>query len=82
VNAVSPGSIRTPLLEYSAQQLATDGASIEDMIKVFGTSHPLGRVGEVSETSQLIAFLCSDAASFITGADLRIDGGLTAQLGV
>ena len=52
------------------------------MIGVFGESHPVGRVGTTAETSSLIAYLCSDAASFITGTDLRIDGGLTAQLSV
>ena len=81
VNSVSPGSIHTPLLEYSASQLAVDGKSIEEMIAAFGASHPLGRVGTTAETSNLIAYLCSDAASFITGSDFRIDGGLTAQLG-
>jgi meso-butanediol dehydrogenase/(S,S)-butanediol dehydrogenase/diacetyl reductase len=81
VNSVSPGSIQTPLLEYSASQLAEDGKSIDEMISAFGASHPLGRVGTTAETSSLIAYLCSDAASFITGSDFRIDGGLTAQLG-
>ena len=82
VNSVSPGSIRTPMLEYSASQLASDGKSIEDMIAEFGRAHPLGRVGTTAETSALIAFLCSDAAAFITGADMLIDGGLHAHLGV
>ena len=82
VNSISPGSIRTRLLEYSASQLAGDGKTVEDMIGVFGESHPVGRVGTTAETSSLIAYLCSDAASFITGTDLRIDGGLTAQLSV
>lgn len=80
VNSISPGSIRTPLLEFSASQLAVGGKSIDDMIGKFGASHPIGRVGTTEETGSLIAYLCSDAAGFITGADLRIDGGLTAQL--
>ena len=82
VNSISPGSIRTPLLEFSASQLATGGKSIDDMIAEFGKSHPIGRVGTPAETSAVIAFLCSDAAAFVTGADLKVDGGLTAQLGV
>lgn len=82
VNSISPGSIHTPLLEYSANQLAEDGKSVDEMIAAFGASHPVGRVGTTPETSSLIGYLCSDAASFITGADIRIDGGLTAQLGV
>ena len=82
VNSISPGSIQTPLLEFSASQLATGGKSIDDMIAEFGKSHPIGRVGTPAETSAVIAFLCSDAAAFVTGADLKVDGGLTAQLGV
>ena len=80
VNSISPGSIRTPLLEFSASQLATGGKSIDDMIAEFGKSHPIGRVGTPAETSAVIAFLCSDAAAFVTGADLKVDGGLTAKL--
>lgn len=82
VNSISPGSVRTPLLEFSARQLATDGKTEEDMIAAFGASHPVGRVGTTEETSALIAYLCSEAAAFITGSDVVIDGGLTAQLGV
>jgi NAD(P)-dependent dehydrogenase (short-subunit alcohol dehydrogenase family) len=82
VNSVSPGSIRTPLLEYSAQELARDGKSIEDMIAAFGEEHPIGRVGTAEEVGDLVAFLSSDAAAFITGADYLIDGGLHALLNV
>ena len=82
VNSVSPGSVRTPLLEFAAEELAGPGESVDDMIAAFGRAHPIGRVGTVAETSTLIAYLCSDAAGFTTGADFRIDGGLTAQLGV
>ena len=82
VNSISPGSVRTPLLEFSARELATDGKTEEDMIAEFGASHPVGRVGTTAEVSALVAFLCSDSAEFITGSDLLIDGGLMAQLGV
>lgn len=82
VNSISPGSIRTPLLEFSARSLASDGQSEEEMIAAFGRAHPIGRVGTVSETSALIAYLCSDAAGFTTGADFLIDGGLSARIGV
>ena len=82
VNSVSPGSIRTPLLEYGAGQLAKDGQTMEDVIAGFGAAHPLGRVGTVEEVAALIAFLASDEAGFCTGGDYLIDGGLTAALGV
>ena len=81
-NSVSPGSIRTPLLEYSAAELARDGKSIDDMIATFGEEHPVGRVGTAEEVGELVAFLSSDAAAFITGADYLIDGGLHALLNV
>ncbi|MEP3034181.1 MAG: SDR family oxidoreductase, partial [Pseudoruegeria sp.] len=82
VNSVSPGSVRTPLLEYSARALAGDEKPIEEIIAEFGKSHPVGRVGTTQETSAMIGYLCSDAAAFVTGTDMKIDGGLTAQLGV
>lgn len=82
VNSISPGSVRTPLLEYSARQIAGEDASIEEAIAGFGRAHPIGRVGTVAETSALIAFLCSDKAGFCTGGDYLVDGGLTAHLGV
>ncbi|MDA8584870.1 SDR family oxidoreductase [Rhodobacteraceae bacterium] len=82
VNSISPGSVRTPLLEFAAQTVAGPGNPIEDVIASFGAAHPMGRVGTVDETSALIAFLCSDRAGFCTGGDYLIDGGLTAGLGV
>lgn len=82
VNSVSPGSVRTPLLEFAAQQIAGEGNPIEDTIAEFGKAHPIGRVGKVEEVSALIAFLCSDLAGFCTGGDYLIDGALTAHIGV
>lgn len=82
VNSISPGSIRTPLLEFAAQTVAGEGNPIEEVIAGFGAAHPIGRVGTVEETSALIAFLCSDRAGFCTGGDYLIDGGLTAGIGV
>ena len=82
VNSVSPGSVRTPLLEYSARQIAGAGVDIEETIAGFGRAHPIGRVGTVAETSELIAYLASDKAGFCTGGDYLIDGGLMAHAGV
>ncbi|MGR3512689.1 MAG: SDR family NAD(P)-dependent oxidoreductase [Paracoccaceae bacterium] len=82
VNSISPGSVRTPLLEFAARAVVGDDGDIEDAIRDFGAAHPVGRVGTIEETSALIAFLCSDAAGFCTGGDYLIDGGLTAGLWV
>ena len=82
VNSVSPGSIRTPLLEFAARTAAGEGGDIEATIGEFGRAHPIGRVGTVEETSELIAFLASDRAGFCTGGDYLVDGALTARLGV
>jgi len=71
VNAVFPGIIRTPMsegLESSSEMLA----QIEAMT-------PLQRIGEPSEVANAILFLASDEASFITGAELPIDGGYSAR---
>ncbi|MDS9466189.1 SDR family oxidoreductase [Paracoccus sp. MBLB3053] len=81
VNSVSPGSVRTPILELAARKLGSDQAE-DEVFARFGAAHPLGRIGEPDEVAELIAFLCSDRAAFITGADYLIDGGLNAGLAV
>lgn len=82
VNSISPGSVRTPILERAARTFDGDDADIESVFQRFGAAHPIGRIGEPEEVARLVAFLASDQAGFITGADYRIDGGLLAGLGV
>jgi meso-butanediol dehydrogenase/(S,S)-butanediol dehydrogenase/diacetyl reductase len=82
VLSVSPGSVRSPILEQSARRFDGPDADLEAAFARFGAAHPLGRIGEPEEVAELIAFLASDKAAFMTGEDIRIDGGLTAALGV
>jgi NAD(P)-dependent dehydrogenase (short-subunit alcohol dehydrogenase family) len=82
VNSISPGSIRTPLLEFAARELTPPGGTMEETLRGFGNSHPIGRVGTVEEVADLVVYLASERAGFCTGSDYAIDGGLRAQLGV
>lgn len=82
VNSISPGSIRTPLLEFAARSLTPEGGSMEETLRSFGTSHPIGRVGTIEEVAELVAFLASGRSGFCTGGDYPVDGGLGAKLGV
>lgn len=72
VNSVHPGTILTPLVQKLADE---DPEYEEKQLKL----HPLGRLGKPEEVANAVLFLASDEASFITGAQLTIDGGYTAQ---
>jgi NAD(P)-dependent dehydrogenase (short-subunit alcohol dehydrogenase family) len=74
VNAVCPGTIDTPILGplHDAPEL---------LAQLLGPTSPSGRIGAASEVAEVLAFLVSDAASFMTGATVAIDGGMTSTMG-
>jgi NAD(P)-dependent dehydrogenase (short-subunit alcohol dehydrogenase family) len=81
VNAVCPASVQTPMLRWSAD-LFRGNKSVEETLEEWGRMHPLGRVAKPEEVAEVISFLASDRASFVTGGDYKVDGGMLAALGV
>ena len=75
VNAVSPGPVETPL--YGKLGLAKE--EVEGFGAVLGEKILLKRFGQSSEIAKTVSFLASDDASFITGAEIVVDGGLTVN---
>ena len=77
VNAVCPGPVYTEFNQRNmAQRRVTLGISEEEMIERIRAAIPLGRWGEPEDIAQGVAFLCSPAASWITGEVLRVSGGM------
>jgi NAD(P)-dependent dehydrogenase (short-subunit alcohol dehydrogenase family) len=81
VNAVCPGSVDTPMLRWAAD-LFKGEKTTEETLEGFGKMHPIGRVAKPEEVAEVIAFLASPRASFVTGGEYKVDGGLLAALGV
>jgi len=72
VNAVCPGYIRTPMID---RVVARDPEAEGKMLM----AEPIGRLGTPGEVAEAVVWLCSDAASFVTGHALAVDGGLVAR---
>ncbi len=78
VNSVHPGIIDTDMMA-SAIETAKRGDETEEATRSrMAKSHPLGRVGRASEIANAVRFLASDEAAFMTGAEMVVDGGMTA----
>ncbi len=77
-NCVAPGSTDTPMLRKVVQELSAMRGG-EDLSRVYQSSIPLGRFAEPREIAWVITFLASDAASFMTGTVIPVDGGGVAQ---
>jgi NAD(P)-dependent dehydrogenase (short-subunit alcohol dehydrogenase family) len=72
VNAVCPGVIQTPMVDRLFKTQPQAGEAIAAL-------EPIGRLGKPEEIAQAAVWLCSDAASFVTGLPMAVDGGLIAQ---
>ena len=76
VNSVCPGRILTDRLrEGQRARAAREGVPVDDLVQATAVDVPLGRIGDPSDMGNLVAFLCSDAASYITGTTIPVDGG-------
>lgn len=89
VNAISPGTIKSARLEDAFRAVAADRdiasrdapwSEIQNGVLPLFAQVPVGRVGELSEVADAVAFLASPLASYITGVSLRVDGGLSPVL--
>jgi NAD(P)-dependent dehydrogenase (short-subunit alcohol dehydrogenase family) len=72
VNAVCPGAIKTPMID----RLTGNKKEVEAQ---FAAQEPIGRLGNPNEVANAVIWLCSEAASFVTGHAMTVDGGWTAQ---
>lgn len=76
VLAVNPGTIDTPLVDEAVRGM---GLRKEDLVGSWGKSHPIGRIGQPEDVANLILFLASEKASFMTGENVCVDGGMMAK---
>jgi len=76
VNSICPGGIETRMLDSLVTQASKGRSGTHEMMDPL---HPIGRIGNPEEVAELIVWLCSPRASFMTGANIAVDGGYVAQ---
>jgi 3-oxoacyl-[acyl-carrier protein] reductase len=77
VNNVGPGPTRTDrILDLARQRAESGGVTLDDALSEDASAIPLGRLGEPEEFANVVTFLASPAASYVTGITLQVDGGL------
>lgn len=80
VNMVLPGRIATDrLAEHEARRAEMEGVDVEEIRERSVAMIPAGRFGEPDEFGQVVAFLCGEPAAYITGSQIRVDGGFIAS---
>jgi len=78
VNALLPGHIRTDRQTHLGQvRAAKEGITLDQYFEKSAAAIPMGRMGRPEEIGEVIAFLCSERASYLTGVSLQVDGGVT-----
>lgn len=75
INTVHPAYVMTDMVKNALAGLPNR----DELIDQITAAHPLGRMGTASEIADVVAFLCSDEATFMTGSRVMVDGGFTAQ---
>jgi NAD(P)-dependent dehydrogenase (short-subunit alcohol dehydrogenase family) len=76
VNALVPGAFRTPMLEHVLETMSPGDPTVAE--QRYTKRIPLGRIGRPEEAADVVLWLCSDQASYVTGQAIVVDGGLTA----
>ena len=76
INVLSPGAVDTPSLRRGLAE-AGGPADVDRAVEAMAASNALGRLAQPREIGQAVSFLLSDAASFVTGIELFVDGGMT-----